>query len=102
MVKYLHEVRRVDYGGGVSSSFRVGGGAGCRAIAFGGGEVARQWSIMTLYNGAAGCQPLTVLDRPRERSPIFFDPTTSSWHLSTNENDYAPRVIEDSELEETD
>lgn len=57
---------------------------------------------MTLYNGAAGCQPLTVLDRPRERSPIFFDPTTSSWHLSTNENDYAPRVIEDSELEETD
>ena len=63
---------------------------------------ARDWSIITLYNGTEGCDKLTVLGRPRVGSPIHFDPQTSSWRLSTNVHNYAPNVFDEADAEETE
>ena len=63
---------------------------------------AREWSIITLYNGARGCDDLSDVARPNESSPIHFDPTSSTWRLSTNVNNYAPSVISEAGVEESD
>ena len=63
---------------------------------------AREWSIITLYNGARGCDDLSDVGRPNESSPIHFDPTSSTWRLSTNVNNYAPSVISEAGVEESD
>ena len=55
---------------------------------------ARQWAIMTLYNGAGGTYPLPFEGRERERTPIHFDHTTSKWILYTNQNNYVPVVLD--------
>lgn len=63
---------------------------------------AREWSIMTLYNGSGGCPRLNIPGRPRNRSPIHFDPRTSRWILYTNMNNYVPKVMAESGAEEVD
>ena len=63
---------------------------------------AREWSIITLYNGARGCDDLSDVGRPNESSPIHFDPTSSTWRLSTNVNNYAPSVISEAGVKESD
>ena len=63
---------------------------------------AREWSIMTLYNGSGGCPRLNIPGRPRNGSPIHFDPITSRWILYTNSNNYVPKVMAESNAEEVD
>ena len=57
---------------------------------------AKQWSIMTLYNGAGGTHPLPFPGHDRENTPIHFDPVTTNWYLFTNSNNYVPVVFGDS------
>ena len=57
---------------------------------------AKQWSIMTLYNGAGGTHPLPFPGHDREHTPIHFDPVTTNWYLFTNSNNYVPVVFGDS------
>ena len=57
---------------------------------------ARQWSIMTFYNGAGGCPYLPFQGHDDEPSPIHFDPVTTNWVLYTNVHDYVPTVLSDS------
>jgi hypothetical protein len=54
---------------------------------------ARQWAIMTLYNGAGGTYQLPFIGHERERTPIHFDPSTSQWIFYTNQNNYVPIVL---------
>ena len=63
---------------------------------------AREWSIMTLYNGSGGCPRLHIPGRPRNGSPIHFDPITSRWILYTDSNNYVPKVMAESNAEEVD
>lgn len=63
---------------------------------------AKEWTIITLYNGAGGTPYLSAIGHPRERSPIHFDPRTSSWKLYTNDKNYAPMVYDRRNLEEVE
>ena len=63
---------------------------------------ARQWSIMTLYNGTRGAHPLPFAGHEGERTPIHFDPATTNWILYTNSNDYVPTVLADSSTTEVE
>ena len=56
---------------------------------------ARQWAIMTLYNGASGTHDLPVGPHRNWSTPIHFDPILGRWSLHTNVNNYAPVVIND-------
>jgi len=60
---------------------------------------ARQWAIITLYNGAGGSHPLPFIEHERESTPIHFDPATTNWVLYTNVNDYVPSVLRDRNIE---
>lgn len=59
---------------------------------------ARQWAIMTLYNGAGGTHPIPFAGHARENTPIHFDPVTTNWILYTNSQDYVPKVLGDSDV----
>ena len=63
---------------------------------------ARQWVVMTLYNGAEGTYPLPFADHANESTPIHFDPETSQWSLYNNSRNYVPRVFEDCNAQEND
>ena len=54
---------------------------------------AKEWSVITLYNGAGGTPYLPFEGHTRERSPIHFDPVSTNWLLFTNSNDYCPTVV---------
>jgi len=56
---------------------------------------ARQWSIMTLYNGAQGTHPLPFPGQENYSTPIHFDPVATNWVLYTNSKDYVPVVYGD-------
>ena len=56
---------------------------------------ARQWSIMTLYNGAKGTHPLPFPGQENYSTPIHFDPIATNWVLYTNSKDYVPVVYGD-------
>ena len=63
---------------------------------------ARQWSIMTLYNGAGGTHPLPFPGQENYRTPIHFDPVTTNWVLFTNSKDYVPVVFGDANATEVE
>ena len=63
---------------------------------------ARQWTIMTLYNGAKGTHDLNFPGHDYEHTPIHFDAATTNWVLYTNANNYVPKVVNDSGLQETE
>ena len=54
---------------------------------------AKEWSVITLYNGAGGTPYLPFEGHTMERSPIHFDPVSTNWLLFTNSNDYCPTVV---------
>ena len=63
---------------------------------------AKQWSIMTLYNGAGGTHPFPFANKPKEHTPIHFDPVSTNWFLYTNSNNYVPAVLGDANTTEVE
>lgn len=63
---------------------------------------ARQWSIMTLYNGTRGTRQLPFPGQENYSTPIHFDPVTTNWVLYTNSNNYVPVVYEDANSAEVE
>ena len=63
---------------------------------------ARQWSIMTLYNGAGGTHQLPFPGQENYSTPIHFDPVTTNWVLYTNRKNYVPVVYGDAEATEVE
>lgn len=55
---------------------------------------AKQWSIMTLYNGAAGCGENIEVDGVESGTPIFFN--KGRWELRDNIRNYVPNVLKTS------
>lgn len=63
---------------------------------------AHEWGVLTLYNGTSSV-PLTPIGTFGSwRSPVKFDPTTSTWKLYSNDKDYVRRVVEDRSLTEVE
>lgn len=52
---------------------------------------AKQWSIMTLYNGAAGCGENIVINGVTNATPIYF--RRGRWELRDNVRSYVPNVL---------
>ena len=63
---------------------------------------ARQWAIMTLYNGAGGTHPLPFPGQEQYSTPIHFDPVTTNWILYTNSKNYVPVVFGDTNATEVE
>lgn len=63
---------------------------------------ARQWSIMTLYNGSGGTHQLPFPGQENYSTPIHFDPVTTNWVLYTNSKNYVPVVYGDAEATEVE
>lgn len=63
---------------------------------------ARQWTIMTLYNGAGGTHPLPFPGQEQYSTPIHFDPVTTNWILYTNSRNYVPVVFGDVNVTEVE
>ena len=63
---------------------------------------ARQWAIMTLYNGAMGTHPLPFPGQGDYSTPIHFDPVSTNWVLYTNINNYVPVVFGDANAMEVE
>ncbi len=57
---------------------------------------ARQWAIMTLYNGTGGTHEIPFSGQENYHTPIHFDPVTTNWVLFTNNQNYVPKVVSDS------
>lgn len=58
---------------------------------------ARDWSIMTLYNGTSGLES-RVVSGHTIYPPVHFDSTNGRWLFSPNANDYVRKVIQDANV----
>ena len=55
---------------------------------------AKDWALLTLYNGSSGVVERVVSGR-NFRSPVHFNESNGSWTFVTNVNDYVRKVCED-------
>ncbi len=62
---------------------------------------ARQWGLLTLYNGATDCGWVMV-NGHRFQSPVHFDPVTTNWVFRANSNNYVPKVFESKKVKPTE
>ena len=60
---------------------------------------AKDWAVMTLYNGVEGVEESQVSGR-RIRSPVVFLPQEGAWRFCRNTNDYVVVTVSDSLMEE--
>lgn len=63
---------------------------------------AYEWGVLTLYNGTKLVPLKPIGSFGNWRSPVKFEPETSSWKLYSNDKDYAKQVFENRELTEVE
>ena len=57
---------------------------------------AREWGIITCYNGTGGCPRIAELgngDDAGPQVPVVFHPETGTWTLHENKNRYVSAVF---------
>ena len=56
---------------------------------------AEMWGVMNCYNGKGGILQTTIGMFGNQKSPVKFNPLTSSWEFYINMNDYVQAVLQD-------
>ena len=63
---------------------------------------AEKWAVMTLYNGSKGLPAPEIGAFGVQKTPLVFDPETSTWRFHTNSKNYVPNVLQSAGLTEVE